>query len=50
MQLHGPHYLRATLKPGLDLILSERKNCEIDPTRVKDKDQIAINMANLKVA
>lgn len=49
MQLHGPHYLRATLKPVLDLIITERKNCEIDPTRVKDKAQIDLNFANLKV-
>lgn len=49
MQLAGPHYLQTTLKPVLDLILTERKSCEIDPTRIRDKAQIEINLANLKV-
>ncbi|KAK6644718.1 hypothetical protein RUM43_000987 [Polyplax serrata] len=48
MQLAGSHYLRSTLKPSLEVILSEKKQCEIDPTRVKDTDQIEANLANLK--
>lgn len=49
MQLVGSHYLRSTLKPSLEVILSEKKNCEIDPTRVKDAGQIENNLSNLKV-
>ncbi|KAL0281475.1 UNVERIFIED_CONTAM: hypothetical protein PYX00_002454 [Menopon gallinae] len=48
MQLVGSHYLRSTLKPSLEVILSEKKNCEIDPTRVKDAGQIENNLSNLK--
>ncbi|EEB14485.1 Ras GTPase-activating protein, putative [Pediculus humanus corporis] len=48
MRLAGSHYLRSTLKPSLEVILSEKKNCEIDPTRVKDTGQIETNLANLK--
>lgn len=49
MKLAGSHYLRSTLKPSLEVILSEKKNCEIDPTRVRDTGQIEANLANLKV-
>ena len=49
MQLAGSHYLRSTLKPSLEQILSEKKCCEIDPSRTKDASQVENNLANLKV-
>lgn len=49
MQLAGSHYLQSTLKPSLEVILTEKKSCEIDPTRVKDVGQVENNLANLRV-
>lgn len=48
MRLTGLTYLQQTLKPTLDLIFSEKKPCEIDPTRVKDQGTVDTNLANLK--
>ena len=49
MQLAGSHYLRSTLKPSLEQILTEKKCCEIDPSRIKDVSQVENNLTNLKV-
>ncbi|KAL1490589.1 hypothetical protein ABEB36_013257 [Hypothenemus hampei] len=48
MRLIGLQYLHKTLRPTLELIFSEKKPCEIDPTRVKDPAVIQTNQANLK--
>lgn len=48
MRLSGSHYLHATLQPIIELILSERKPCEIDPTRVKDATTVETNLVNLQ--
>ncbi|KAF7282506.1 ras GTPase activating protein 1 isoform X2 [Rhynchophorus ferrugineus] len=48
MKLIGLQYLQKTLQPTLELIFSEKKPCEIDPTRVKDPNAIQTNLANLK--
>ncbi|ROT82095.1 ras GTPase-activating protein 3 isoform X1 [Penaeus vannamei] len=48
MKLVGHHYLRATLKPTLDLVLRERKPCEIDPTKMQQGESRETNLANLK--
>lgn len=48
MRLIGLQYLHKTLRPTLELICNERKPCEIDPTRVRDANTIATNLANLK--
>ena len=34
MKIVGLTYLRETLKPIIDVIFSENKDCEIDPTKV----------------
>lgn len=48
MRLIGLQYLHKTLRPTLELIFNEKKPCEIDPTRVRDPNVIAANLANLK--
>ncbi|KAH1024381.1 hypothetical protein HUJ05_003871 [Dendroctonus ponderosae] len=48
MRLIGLQYLHKTLRPTLELIFSEKKPCEIDPTRVRDPNTIQTNQANLK--
>lgn len=48
MRLSGLHYLHSTLRPIVEEIISERKPCEIDPTRVKDEAQISTNLVNLQ--
>lgn len=48
MRLSGLHYLHSTLRPIVETIVAERKPCEIDPTRVKDKSQIENNLTNLQ--
>lgn len=48
MRLSGLHYLHSTLRPILDAILSEKKPCEIDPGRVKDKSMVESNLNNLE--
>ncbi|KAK9888486.1 hypothetical protein WA026_000737 [Henosepilachna vigintioctopunctata] len=44
MRLIGLRYLHKTLRPTLDLIFSEKKPCEIDPTRIKDSNTIQANL------
>lgn len=48
MRLSGLHYLHSTLRPIVEAILVEKKPCEIDPTRVKDKNVIETNLINLQ--
>lgn len=48
MRLSGLHYLHATLRPIIELIINERKPCEIDPTRVKDAATVETNLVNLQ--
>ncbi|XP_055373374.1 GTPase-activating protein isoform X2 [Condylostylus longicornis] len=48
MRLSGLHYLHNTLRPVLDQILHEKKPCEIDPARVKDKSVVVSNLSNLQ--
>lgn len=48
MRLSGLHYLHSTLRPIIELILTERKPCEIDPTRVKDATTVETNLVNLQ--
>ena len=50
MRFVGQHYLDETLRPSIERIVAERKPCEIDPTRVKDKGSIHQNLFNLKVS
>lgn len=48
MRLSGLHYLHGTLRPIVDAILAEKKPCEIDPMRVKDKSMVETNLINLQ--
>lgn len=48
MRLSGLHYLHSTLRPIVDAILAEKKPCEIDPMRVKDKSMVDTNLINLQ--
>lgn len=48
MRLSGLHYLHGTLRPIVDSILAEKKPCEIDPARIKDKLMIENNLINLQ--
>ena len=52
MKIVGLAYLRDTLKPIIDLIFSENKDCEIDPSKMEVKkgkldDMIAQHSATL---
>lgn len=47
MKLSGTQYLHATLRPIVDEIVAEKRPCEIDPARVKDRGQIEANLKNL---
>lgn len=49
MRFVGQTYLHETLRPSIERIVAERKPCEIDPSRVKDKTTIHQNLSNLKV-
>lgn len=48
MRLSGLHYLHSTLRPIVEAILAEKKPCEIDPMRVKDKSMVETNLVNLQ--
>lgn len=48
MRLSGLHYLHSTLRPIVEVILHEKKPCEIDPTRVKDQATVDTNLVNLE--
>ncbi|XP_014283177.1 ras GTPase-activating protein 3 [Halyomorpha halys] len=48
MRLAGLGYLHETLKKPLETVLTERKSCEIDPSRVSDSSTIHTNLNNLK--
>lgn len=49
MKLAGMHYLHQTLRSTLELILSEKKPCEIDPSKLKEGESIESNMCNLRL-
>lgn len=49
MRLAGLRYLHETLRCPLETVLTERKSCEIDPSRVSDANIIRTNLNNLKV-
>lgn len=48
MRLSGLHYLHTTLRPIVESILAEKKPCEIDPMRAKDKSMVESNLVNLQ--
>ncbi|KAH8270165.1 hypothetical protein KR018_005094 [Drosophila ironensis] len=48
MRLSGLHYLHQTLRPILTQIVTEKKPCEIDPSKVKDRSAVDTNLHNLK--
>ncbi|XP_055541471.1 GTPase-activating protein [Wyeomyia smithii] len=48
MRLSGLHYLHNTLRPIVEEIFADKKPCEIDPARVKDKSMIDSNLLNLQ--
>ncbi|XP_032592524.1 GTPase-activating protein [Drosophila grimshawi] len=48
MRLSGLHYLHQTLRPVLSQIVAEKKPCEIDPSKVKDRSAVDTNLHNLK--
>lgn len=48
MRLSGLHYLHATIRPIVELILHEKKPCEIDPTRCPKDNNIETNLNNLQ--
>lgn len=47
MKLSGLNYLHSTLRPIVESILNEKKCCEIDPARTKEKDKVEQNLLNL---
>ncbi|CAL1677363.1 unnamed protein product [Lasius platythorax] len=48
MRLAGLHYLHSTLRPAMEQVFLDKKQCEIDPSRVKDGNTVQTNLANLK--
>ncbi|XP_004525608.1 GTPase-activating protein isoform X2 [Ceratitis capitata] len=48
MRLSGLPYLHQTLRPVLAQILSEKKPCEIDPSKVKDRSAVDTNLNHLQ--
>lgn len=48
MRLSGLHYLHTTLRPIVELILHEKKPCEIDPARCPKDNVIETNLNNLQ--
>lgn len=48
MKLVGIRYLHDTLKNCVEIVITENKCCEIDPTKIKDLDFMQIQMNNLK--
>ncbi|XP_078694810.1 ras GTPase-activating protein 3-like isoform X2 [Branchiostoma floridae x Branchiostoma belcheri] len=49
MKLTGMHYLHVTIKKHIDDICEDHKPCEIDATRVKEGENLQINLENLRV-
>ena len=47
MRFTGSKYLHETLKDSVLLIIREKKNCEIDANRLKDANELNVNMNNL---
>nr|XP_044251712.1 GTPase-activating protein isoform X2 [Drosophila takahashii] len=48
MRLSGLHYLHQTLRPVLSQIVAEKKPCEIDPSKIKDRSAVDTNLHNLQ--
>ncbi|KAM6258065.1 ras GTPase-activating protein 2 [Porphyrio hochstetteri] len=48
MKIVGKHYLKVTLKPVMDEICESPKPCEIDPIKLREGDNVEINMENLR--
>lgn len=48
MRLAGLRYLHETLRCPLEIVISEHKSCEVDPSRVSDLNTIRANLNNLK--
>ncbi|KAK2538309.1 Rasa2 [Columba guinea] len=48
MKIVGKHYLKVTLKPVIDEICESPKPCEIDPIKLREGDNVEINMENLR--
>ncbi|RMC02147.1 hypothetical protein DUI87_21313 [Hirundo rustica rustica] len=44
MKIVGKHYLKVTLKPVIDEICESPKPCEIDPIKLREGDNVEINM------
>ncbi|NWS43144.1 RASA2 protein, partial [Probosciger aterrimus] len=44
MKIVGKHYLKVTLKPVIDEICESPKPCEIDPIKIREGDNVEINM------
>uniref|UniRef100_A0A0N4ZSV9 Ras-GAP domain-containing protein n=1 Tax=Parastrongyloides trichosuri TaxID=131310 RepID=A0A0N4ZSV9_PARTI len=47
MKFVGKSYLRDTLKNLIDTILQEKKCCEVDPSKLKNKEELDHNVRNL---
>ncbi|XP_037719342.1 GTPase-activating protein isoform X1 [Drosophila subpulchrella] len=48
MRLSGLHYLHQTLRPVLSQIVAEKKPCEIDPSKIRDRSAVDTNLHNLQ--
>ncbi|XP_039485712.1 GTPase-activating protein isoform X2 [Drosophila santomea] len=48
MRLSGLPYLHQTLRPVLSQIVAEKKPCEIDPSKIKDRSAVDTNLHNLQ--
>ncbi|XP_064021223.1 ras GTPase-activating protein 2 isoform X1 [Pogoniulus pusillus] len=48
MKIVGKHYLKVTLKPVIDEICESPKPCEIDPIKLREGDNVEVNMENLR--
>uniref|UniRef100_A0AC35UIJ0 Ras-GAP domain-containing protein n=1 Tax=Rhabditophanes sp. KR3021 TaxID=114890 RepID=A0AC35UIJ0_9BILA len=47
MKFVGKSYLKSTLKKLIDIIMKEKKCCEVDPSKLKNKDDLEPNTRNL---
>ncbi|NXF39453.1 RASA2 protein, partial [Nyctibius bracteatus] len=48
MKIVGKHYLKVTLKSVIDEICESPKPCEIDPIKLREGDNVEVNMENLR--
>jgi hypothetical protein len=49
MKFAGHDYLISTLKPVIDLVFAEKKRCEIDPTKLRQGENLEENTRNFAV-